>query len=73
MRKLIAASALVLAGSLAATPAMADEQGPTIDTNGDGVADAWDRNNDGVADAWDTDGDGVADLFADSVSEGDDD
>ncbi|MCB2077054.1 MAG: hypothetical protein KDE55_05070 [Novosphingobium sp.] len=38
---------------------------PTIDTDGDGTADAWDRNNDGRADAWDTDGDGKPDVFDD--------
>lgn len=38
---------------------------PTIDTNGDGVADAWDRNGDEKPDAWDTDGDGKPDLLDD--------
>ena len=37
----------------------------TIDSDGDGVADAWDRNSDGSADAWDTNGDGKPDLFDD--------
>ena len=35
---------------------------PTIDTNDDGVMDAWDRDNDGKADVWDTDGDGQPDA-----------
>ena len=34
----------------------------TIDTDGDGVMDAWDRSGDGQADAWDTDGDGRPDA-----------
>lgn len=69
MRKFFAVSALALAGSLAAAPAMAQNETPpaTIDTNGDGVADAWDRNGDGEPDAWDTDGDGKPDLFDDKV------
>lgn len=37
----------------------------TIDSNGDGKADAWDRNTDGKADAWDTNGDGRADAWDD--------
>lgn len=39
---------------------------PTIDTDGDGKADAWDRDGNGIADAWDTDGDGKPDLFDDN-------
>jgi len=38
---------------------------PTIDTNGDGKADAWDRNGDGKADAWDRNGDGKPDAHDD--------
>lgn len=38
---------------------------PTIDSNGDGKADAWDRNGDGKADAWDRDGDGKPDAYDD--------
>jgi hypothetical protein len=38
---------------------------PTIDTNKDGVPDAWDRNGDGKADAWDLDGDAKPDRFDD--------
>lgn len=38
---------------------------PTIDTDGDGTADAWDRSGDGKPDAWDTDGDGEPDLLDD--------
>jgi hypothetical protein len=75
--------ALIAAGALAATPALAQEMAPeapvteapapdagmpaeqappaTIDTTGDGVADAWDRNGDGQPDAWDTNGDGQPD------------
>lgn len=36
---------------------------PTIDTNDDGVPDAWDRHKDGRPDAWDEDGDNVPDKF----------
>jgi len=36
---------------------------PTIDSNGDGVMDAWDRSGDGQPDAWDSDGDGQPDLL----------
>lgn len=39
---------------------------PTIDSNGDGKADAWDRNGDGKADAWDRDGDGKPDAHDDN-------
>ena len=39
---------------------------PTIDTNGDGKADAWDRSGDGKPDAWDTNGDGRPDLLDDN-------
>lgn len=44
----------------AATPAA------TMDTNGDGKADAWDRDANGVADAWDTNGDGAPDAVDDN-------
>lgn len=37
----------------------------TIDSNGDGVMDAWDRSGDGKADAWDSDGDGQPDQADD--------
>lgn len=36
---------------------------PTIDSNGDGKADAWDRDANGKADAWDSNGDGKPDQF----------
>jgi hypothetical protein len=36
---------------------------PTIDTNNDGKADAWDRDANGVPDAWDVNGDGKPDLL----------
>ena len=36
---------------------------PTIDTNKDGKADAWDRDANGIPDAWDVNDDGKADLF----------
>jgi hypothetical protein len=36
---------------------------PTIDTDKDGKADAWDRDANGIADAWDVNGDGQPDLF----------
>lgn len=43
-------------------PATAEQAPPaTLDTTGDGVADAWDRNGDGQPDAWDTNGDGQPD------------
>ncbi|MBV7256705.1 hypothetical protein KCG44_07890 [Pacificimonas sp. WHA3] len=35
----------------------------TIDTDGDGVMDAWDQRGDGRADTWDTDGDGKPDAY----------
>ncbi|WP_417621470.1 hypothetical protein [Parasphingorhabdus sp.] len=38
---------------------------PTIDTDGDGLMDAWDRSGNGQADAWDKDGDGQPDLLDD--------
>ena len=36
---------------------------PTIDTNKDGKADAWDRDGNGIPDAWDVNEDGKPDLF----------
>lgn len=36
---------------------------PTIDSDGDGVLDAWDRDGDGKPDAWDSDGDGAPDQL----------
>jgi len=36
---------------------------PTIDTNGDGKADAWDRSGNGKPDTWDTKGDGKPDIW----------
>lgn len=43
-------------------PATSSQVPPaTMDSNGDGVMDAWDRNGDGTADAWDTNGDGQPD------------
>ena len=36
---------------------------PTIDTNKDGKADAWDRDANGIPDAWDVNGDGKPDLL----------
>ncbi len=36
---------------------------PTIDTNKDGKADAWDRDANGVPDAWDVNDDGKPDLL----------
>ncbi len=72
-----ALAALVCAGpSLAQEPApssQAPSNGtvppPTLDTNGDGVMDAWDQRGDGRADTWDTDGDGRPDQV-DSDSDG---
>jgi hypothetical protein len=39
---------------------------PTIDSNNDGKADAWDRDANGIADAWDVNGDGKPDLMDDN-------
>jgi hypothetical protein len=39
---------------------------PTIDSNQDGKADAWDRDANGMADAWDTNGDAKPDAFDDN-------
>ncbi len=55
----------------AAEPESTDEvsseiPAPTIDTDGDGVMDAWDRNGDEQPDAWDSDGDGQPDLLDDN-------
>jgi hypothetical protein len=36
---------------------------PTIDSNEDGKADAWDRDGNGKPDAWDVTGDGKPDVF----------
>jgi hypothetical protein len=36
---------------------------PTIDTNKDGKADAWDRDGNGIPDAWDVNDDGKPDLL----------
>ncbi|MEO9600501.1 hypothetical protein [Parasphingorhabdus sp.] len=55
----------------AASPESAEEApseipAPTIDSDGDGVMDAWDRSGDGQPDAWDSDGDGQPDLIDDN-------
>ena len=47
-------------------PAESEIPAPTIDTDGDGKADAWDRSGNGQPDAWDTDGDGKPDLLDDN-------
>jgi hypothetical protein len=39
---------------------------PTIDSNQDGKADAWDRDANGMPDAWDVNGDAKPDLFDDN-------
>jgi hypothetical protein len=39
---------------------------PTVDTNKDGKADAWDRDANGVPDAWDVNGDGQPDQVDDN-------
>ena len=44
-----------------ATPT--EQPRPNIDTDGDGLMDAWDLDEDGVVDAVDSDGDGVADTY----------
>jgi hypothetical protein len=38
---------------------------PTIDSNEDGKADAWDRDGNSKPDAWDVNGDGKPDVFDD--------
>ena len=73
------AMAQEMTSDTAATPALEAPVAPerttepqvpraTMDSNGDGIADAWDRNGDGTADAWDTDGDGKPDK-ADPMEE----
>ena len=55
-----------LHGAAFAQPAPAPEWSvppPTIDSNEDGKADAWDRDGNGVPDAWDVNGDGKPDKF----------
>ncbi len=52
----------------AAQPESSDEApseipAPTIDTDGDGVMDAWDRDGDAQPDVWDTDGDNQPDAL----------
>lgn len=49
----------------AEAPLESEIPAPTIDTNGDGTADAWDRSGNGQPDAWDTDADGRPDLLDD--------
>ena len=61
-------TALSLSGSAYAqnAPATSPESEvppPTIDTDKDGKADAWDRDANGAPDAWDTNGDAKPDLF----------
>jgi len=55
-------------GATGATAQTEDQSVPpaTIDTNGDGKADAWDRDGNGQPDAWDTDGDGAPDKVDDN-------
>jgi len=36
---------------------------PNIDTNGDGIADAWDLDGDAKPDIWDLNGDGTPDAW----------
>lgn len=56
----------IAASDQATVEAQSEIPAPTIDTDGDGVADAWDRNGDKKPDAWDTDGDGKPDLLDDN-------
>jgi len=44
-------------------PAPEDIGPATLDTNGDGKADAWDKDGNGTPDAWDQDGDGKPDAW----------
>jgi hypothetical protein len=75
-RAAIAAIAVVSASSVAyaqaepapTTTAQTTEAAvppPTIDSNEDGKADAWDRDANGTPDAWDVNGDGKPDKFDD--------
>ena len=57
----------VAASEPAADDRKSENPAPTIDTDGDGKADAWDRSGDGKPDAWDTDGDGKPDLLDDNA------
>ena len=62
----LAVIALFSTRALAEPPTAATKPNPpTIDSNGDGKADAWDRNADGKADAWDANGDGKPDSWDD--------
>jgi len=54
---------VIFAQPLSAQEDQIDIPPPTIDTNGDGIPDAWDRDGDGRADAWDVDGDNLPDKF----------
>lgn len=63
-----AAGVVTLHNAAFAQPAPAPEgtvPPPTIDSNEDGKADAWDRDGNGVPDAWDVNGDGKPDKFDD--------
>jgi len=65
---LFAAIAMVIMFTLSSISVFAQEQEeeippPTIDTNGDGLPDAWDRDSDGRPDAWDTNADNLPDKF----------
>lgn len=65
---LITASLGLSVAAGATEPEQADDSAaeipaPTIDTDGDGLMDAWDRSGDGQPDAWDSDGDGAPDLL----------
>ncbi|MEP2989817.1 MAG: hypothetical protein ABJN65_05345 [Parasphingorhabdus sp.] len=53
----------VLAQNAPEAPAKPTPPPATIDTDGDGVMDAWDQRGDGKPDTWDTDGDGKPDAF----------
>lgn len=68
MKSVLFGGAVLLAAPLAAqdteAPPPSGEIPPaTIDTDGDGVMDAWDQRGDGRADTWDTDGDGRPDAI----------
>lgn len=65
---LITAGLGLSVAAAAAEPEFSDDRpseipAPTIDTDGDGLMDAWDRSGDGQPDAWDSDGDGQPDLL----------
>lgn len=56
-------AAIALPGAVMANEGQGQGLAKNVDTDGDGVLDAWDYNNDGAADAFDDDGDGEPDRL----------